>query len=131
MKIFSQKIRWPKPKAKVEKLWSSAKALVFGHSVLHNPPDPKIPAQHFLNPTRRENCDGNEVCSLLPVGQKRHREEILLLQGDSFIFFFFTKEHHAFKKDLSCGHSIHHQRELEGNKHFAFISTVLSELQPT
>ena len=44
--------------------------------------------------------------------------------------FFFTKEHHAFKKDLSCGHSIHHQRELEGNKHFAFISTVLSELQP-
>ena len=57
---------------------------------------------------------------------------VLLLQGDSFIhFFFFTKEHHAFKKDLSCGHSIHHQRELEGNKHFAFISTVLSELQPT
>ena len=28
------------------------------------------------------------------------------------------------KKDLSYGHSIHHQRELEGNKHFAFISSL-------
>ena len=70
---------------------------------LHNQPDPKIPAQHFLNPTRRENCDGNEVCSLLPVGQKYHREEILLLQGDSFIFFSLQKNIMLLKKICPVG----------------------------
>ena len=63
----------------------------------------------------------SKIPKCIPLATK-HRLSIFIIE----LFFFFTKEHHAFKKDLSCGHSIHHQRELEGNKHFAFISDASS-----